>query len=377
MARNFGTSVNLASNEIQNVLAQNLAAAPGTPKAGQFYYDTVKKALGIYNGSGWVYPTEGGGTSEAEAAKLGTVMVKNDLGGSGTSPTVVHFTLTSDSSAGTHRITALAEPTNSEDAATKGYVDGKINGLNWKQAVKVASAADLAAYTAAGVGAAHTLTANANGILEVDGVKVETLGQRVLLKNAAEAKNNGIYTMTTKGEAGAKWILTRSADGSTEAQLLEATAMAEEGTENGDKVFNQTTNPGFVVDTTALTWVEIQSGTAVQGDGTYTTRTGATIALVPGEAAAAVPANGAISAITKTGARKAILAFTGDGAKTEFEPTHGLKTRNLIVQAMENSGGNPTKPIELDWETSGAEKVIFKFPVAPTAGVAFHVTIIG
>lgn len=375
-AARFLTHLNLNGFELQNGNLQNLAAAPGSPTAGRTYFDTVLKKVGFYTGSGWVYPTEGGGVSEAEAGKLGTVMVKNDLGGSGTSPTVVHFTLTSNSSAGGFKITALAEPTAGTDAATKAYVDGKINGIAWKAPVKVATFVALPAYTAAGSGATHTLTANANGTLTVDGVLTK-LGDRVLVKNGATNKDNGVYTVTTEGTAGAKFVLTRAPDFVEESQILDATVLVEEGTEYADHVFNLTNNPGAaVVDTNELTWVEIQNGTAIVGDSVYTTRTGNQIKLVPGTAAAAEPADGAVATILKGAARKVVTAIKGDAAKTEFTITHELNSRNLAVQAQENNAGNPTLPIEFDWETSGAEKIILKFPTA-LAKTTYHITIIG
>ena len=46
--------LNLDGNEIQNGVVQNLATAPASPKAGQFYFDTVADTLYVYDGSAWV-----------------------------------------------------------------------------------------------------------------------------------------------------------------------------------------------------------------------------------------------------------------------------------------------------------------------------------
>ena len=46
--------LDLGGNEIQNVLAQKLATAPGNPSAGQFYYNTTDNLLYVYNGSAWL-----------------------------------------------------------------------------------------------------------------------------------------------------------------------------------------------------------------------------------------------------------------------------------------------------------------------------------
>src|SRR6056300_1213706 len=86
---------------------------------------------------------------------------------------------------------SVATPTANSDAASKAYVDsistGSAAGLDFKESVVAASAANFAASYAANV-----LTASANGAISIDGVSL-ALNDRVLLKDQTTASDNGIY----------------------------------------------------------------------------------------------------------------------------------------------------------------------------------------
>jgi hypothetical protein len=109
--------------------------------------------------------------------------------------------------------TITTAPTGGNDIVNKDYADAIASGINFHQSCRLATTTALAANTynngTSGVGA--TLTANANGALSVDSVAV-AVGNRILVKNEATQANNGVYTVTQTGSAGAPYILTRATD---------------------------------------------------------------------------------------------------------------------------------------------------------------------
>jgi hypothetical protein len=61
-----------------------------------------------------------------------------------------------------------------------------------------------------GIGATYTVTAT--GAFTLDGVAINTLGQRVLLKDQSSSFQNGVYTATVVGTTGISPVFTRALD---------------------------------------------------------------------------------------------------------------------------------------------------------------------
>lgn len=143
---------------------------------------------------------------------------------------------------GANAITNMASPTNPSDAATKGYVDGAIQGLKAKPSARVATAAvlpDSPTYDNGVSGVGATLTAGANGALVVDGVTVSA-GDRVLVKNQASSFENGMYSVTATGDGSNPYVLTRIVEMDLAAEFNGAYTFAIEGTANAQRGWIQT-----------------------------------------------------------------------------------------------------------------------------------------
>ena len=171
---------------------------------------------------------------------------------------------------GSTRITNVATPTQTTDAANKGYVDAVKQALDIKDSVRVATTANLTA-TASGAGLGKTLTnSGTQAALTIDSI-VLVVGNRVLVKDQTTQADNGIYTVTTVGSASTNWVLTRAtdADNSPTGEVTPGMfTFVEEGTVNADAGFVLTTDGAVTIDTTALTFVQFSgAGQIIAGNG--------------------------------------------------------------------------------------------------------------
>jgi len=139
---------------------------------------------------------------------------------------------------------------------------GQQSGIDWKDSVRVATDAALPAHTQAGVGVGATLTADANGILTIDGVAL-VLGDDALIKDEAGVPgdpSHGIYELTTEGTAGVPFVLTRRTDSDEDSEVTANMSVGvAEGTVNADTYWSITTNDPIIVDTTNVAFSQIAS----------------------------------------------------------------------------------------------------------------------
>jgi hypothetical protein len=329
MAKVFLVPIDLDQNELQNARIQNLSTAPSSPVTGQVYYDTDDNTFYGWTGSWTALSLSAEQIQDVVGAmfsgntETGITVTYEDS--DGTIDLVISAlnllpTATGDLSLGSNKITNLATPTAASDAATKGYVDGAINGLSWKDAVVAASTANVTIAT--GLENGDTL----------DGVTLAT-GDRVLLKDQTAPAENGIYVVAASGAAA------RAEDADSEPDLLGLAVFVQEGSTNAGTAWVLTTDATIVVNTTALAFAQFGAGSSYSGG------TGIEIS------------GNVINQLTYT-------ANVGDNSSTDIVVTHSLGTRDVKVQVYRNS--SPYDEVECDIERTSTNTVTLGFSTAPT-----------
>ena len=171
------------------------------------------------------------------------------------------------------RITSLGTPTGDADATTKAYVDGRVNGLEIKESVKVATTAAITGVTYSNVNG--TLTKNSAGAIgNIDGIALTT-NDRILVKNQGGADpngahfQNGIYKVTTVGDGSNAFVLTRTNDADAASEITGGSFFfVEQGTVNADNGFVTTHNGTPTLGTTAIAFQQFSgAGQITAGDG--------------------------------------------------------------------------------------------------------------
>ena len=367
MSRVFLTALDLAKNELQNAVVQNLGSAPSSPVKGQLYFNSGDNTLYWYNGTAWTQAT-GGATSygsvvaetafgQSAANGVATTVSRSDhTHGTPAHDATAHSAISLSSlavptaalSMNSQRITSVADPSASTDAANKQYVDGAIQGLDTKPSVKAASTANL------------TLS----GTQTVDGVAL-VANDRCLVKDQSTAANNGIYLV----QSGA-W--TRALDMDAWAEVPSAYTFVEQGTTNADTGWVVTADQGGTLGTTAITWTQFNGAGAVTA-GAGLTKTGSTLDVGAGTGIS-VAADTVALDTTYTDGRYPRKFTANCAAATSTVVNHAFNTRDVDVDVYRNS--TPWDTVDCDIERTDVNNVTVRFATAPAAS-AFRIVVQG
>jgi hypothetical protein len=163
------------------------------------------------------------------------------------------------------RVINVLDPTGPQDAATKNYVDITVQGMQTKPTARLATAAALPAntYNNGASGSGATLTATASAALSVDGVAVVS-GNIILVKNEAAAANNGLYTVSNAGAAGAAYVLTRHVDMDLAGEYSGAfVPVGNAGATNANTLWLANPSTPVTVGTTPIPFTQLNGATDI------------------------------------------------------------------------------------------------------------------
>lgn len=263
---NVLTFLDLNGNEVRNMRLQNLAVAPVGATQGFVYFNTILNTVMMMTGTGWI--DIGGvirtvevatgnpisvsivgnkvtlGVGEASLALRGTMSASDKQKLDGATASNAANTLMSRDGLGnvavgklTARVVSgLDAPVNPTDAATKGYVDMAIQGLDAKVNVRLMSDVNVAIV----------------GTSLIDGVQ-SVVGDRVLLIGQTDPKQNGLWVVQT-----GNW--TRPLDFAAGAGAKSGYAFIQEGLKFKDCGYVCVSDKGTdTIDVHGLTWAQFSS----------------------------------------------------------------------------------------------------------------------
>ena len=238
----------------------------------------------------------------------------------------------------------LPTPSASGDAASKSYVDtaiaSAVNLLAWKDAVRVASTANV-----------NTASPGAT----IDSVSMSA-NDRVLLKDQTTTSENGVWIWN-----GAAVAMTRAADFDATAEIEGATIPVEEGTANAGTTWRLTTqNPtiGSALAFTNQASTTPDASTTVPGKVELATQSEV-------DTAAASPTNLVVTPVTLNAWPSKALrhsATIGDGALTQIDVTHNLGTKDVHVSVRRVSDD---KIVDCEVTALSTTQVRLNFAAAP------------
>ena len=254
------------------------AATTSAELAGVISDETGTGLVVFNNSPTLITPTLGAATATSITATSGNMTVNAAAGNNSVN---LVPTGTGNVDVANKRITSVAEPTQSTDAATKNYVDAVKTGLDVKDSVVVTTTGNLIGnYLNGTSGVGATLTnSDTQAALTIDS-RVLTVGDRVLVKNQTTALQNGFYVVTTVGTASVNWVLTRTVDADQDSEITPgAFTFVEEGTAGANNGYVCTNVGAITIGTTAITFVQFSgAGSVIAGDGL--TKTGNTLNAV-------------------------------------------------------------------------------------------------
>lgn len=231
-------------------------------------------ALTVFGGAGIGGNIHAGGSINAPTVNAGNIRTTgNTISATNTEGSIIlQPAVGGEVDVSGFRIINLNTPLNSGDAVNKSYVDEVAQGITARPAVRAATTVNLNAdYNNGDSGVGATLTAISEGALPaIDGVGDWLPGDGILVKNQLNPEENGRYVITTVGDSGEKWVLTRCRLCDDVNEIPSSFVFVQEGTTfaNTGWVATVTNLQEFEVGVSPIIWVQFS------GAGSYTTGAG-------------------------------------------------------------------------------------------------------
>lgn len=241
------------------------------------------------------------------------------------------------------RILNLPAPASTNEPARLGDLQSAIEGLAWKDSVRVASQVNL------------TISAPGSAI---DGVTMAA-NDRVLVMSQTTQSQNGIYIWN-----GAATPMTRSLDASSADELENAVVSVDEGSSAG-ATYRQT-QVNFTLDSGNVIWgsfgATVPSATETTA-GKIKAATQAEVDNGTDDTSAVTP----LKLANWSGRTKKYSSTLGDGSATSFSVTHNFGSRDVEVSIYRNSGNYDSVLAEVQRPSINTVNVIFDSPPALNA----------
>lgn len=357
MARQILSNGNYNQTEIQNVVLQNLGTPPGTPKAGQVYFNTTSFGALIWNGTAWVPTDATQATGIPNTALATNPLARANHTGTQLAATISNFAAAvqafSLSSFGAptaaiamagFTLTGLPAPSAAGQAAEYSWVIGQVQAA----AAGISSKDPVVALAAGNISLA--------GLQTIDGVSV-TVGQRVAVIGQTTATQNGIYNA-----ASGAWTRVTT-EGGTQGELDNgAMWLVLGGTVYGGTQFRLSTQ-NVTVGTTSVSIVQFGAA-ASYSNGNGITLTGSVFSFNPATGGG-LAVNAAGASVDTTVAR-VFVGTIGDGTSTSLTVPHNLGKQFPMMQCKRAT--TPFDVVECEMQGTSTTAATYVFAVAPTAG---------
>jgi len=361
-------SLQLNKGQLKAAALENLAAAPGTPVAGQVYFDTVLNKAFCWNGTAWNEVT----ISDATTSTKGQIQLAGDLAGTATSPSVATV--------------GGATAANIADAVTKRHTQNTDTGTT-NASFQLNS------------GASGTRIKDNGGVLEVRNAADSALAD--IRVNNLDVEGTLSYTHSTETYIGDSNMVvnaqvmqnSQNSNGGFQVRRLKADVVGA-GTITGSGTTITGTGTAFttaasvgdilVFGAQRVTIVAIASNTSLTTDAAFSPQPATSAYSIANQANAKmyfdnsatqwkVVDNALTTPQTFTLARKYAVAI-GDGSATSFVITHNLNTQDVDATIM--SSTTPFSTVITDWAATTVNTITVSFKKAPAVG-QYRVVVMG